>query len=524
MTATPEILAALATLDASITAITAAAVDVHTAVAGGTPPPLVTISISPATATLAAGGSQQFAATVTGSAAAVAWALSGGPGGPGSPGTLTASGLYTAPASLPQAATVTVTATVGTVSASASVSLTADVIVVPPPPGGAMVFTKAKSTTNVTGSPPNATPAGQYMTLSLHGGGSIQVGGFSANEQVGDWWEALCSGDFADPLDQKGTFFGMAVRSNAALGFTSVGVNPYEYHQNLGGGMLAYYWAGRTNGPGTPLELFQFRRLRETLRQMPGFYPQVNPKKVWMSGTSMGAWGAMQVGKHLADRIVGVFGIAPRWRYASAVGQVEVIDITAAPVNKSYPWGSGPQLSAIDGGGPCEAYFDVISYAANPANSLPVILWVTGKADQYKPFSDDIAMVAALRAAKRPFSFYWNAGGHGTPPNSGMVCGASNIPGDVIFDSYELGRGCPQYTNSSQDKDPSVDAEGGINCGFRHRNVVETATSWACEIRNVLPGTTTVKVEPCNSTVFKIPVTPKTLTLAQNVWQTVSFS
>jgi len=67
----------------------------------------VTVAVQPATSQLAAGGTQQFAATVTGAAnTAVTWTVEGG----ATFGTISGSGLYSAPATLPNPASATVRA------------------------------------------------------------------------------------------------------------------------------------------------------------------------------------------------------------------------------------------------------------------------------------------------------------------------------------------------------------------------------------------------------------------------------
>lgn len=69
------------------------------------------VSISPGTATVLAGATQQFTATVTGvSTTAVTWQVNGTTGGSPSAGTISAAGLYTAPAIPPAHEGVTVTA------------------------------------------------------------------------------------------------------------------------------------------------------------------------------------------------------------------------------------------------------------------------------------------------------------------------------------------------------------------------------------------------------------------------------
>lgn len=80
----------------------------------------ITISLAPATVTLNAGQTQQFTPTVAGTSnSAVTWSLSP------QVGTISATGLYTAPATVLTAQNVTVTAQNGTASASSTVSLQA---------------------------------------------------------------------------------------------------------------------------------------------------------------------------------------------------------------------------------------------------------------------------------------------------------------------------------------------------------------------------------------------------------------
>src|SRR5207244_12898072 len=68
----------------------------------------VSVAISPTSATVGAGGTQQFTATVTNTNnTAVTWQVNGVPGG-NAAGTISSAGLYTAPAVVPSPATVTV--------------------------------------------------------------------------------------------------------------------------------------------------------------------------------------------------------------------------------------------------------------------------------------------------------------------------------------------------------------------------------------------------------------------------------
>src|ERR1700733_2829192 len=82
----------------------------------GTPPPSppkanVAVSVSPNTVTLRASAVEPFTATVTGSSnTAVIWQVNNVTGGAASSGTISASGIYTAPPTVPSPNAVTVQA------------------------------------------------------------------------------------------------------------------------------------------------------------------------------------------------------------------------------------------------------------------------------------------------------------------------------------------------------------------------------------------------------------------------------
>lgn len=90
---------------------------------------VVSVALSPTNATVPVNGKQQFTATVSGSSnTAVNWTVSGIGCVGSSCGTVTSSGLYTAPATVPSPALATVTATSvadSTKSASANITITA---------------------------------------------------------------------------------------------------------------------------------------------------------------------------------------------------------------------------------------------------------------------------------------------------------------------------------------------------------------------------------------------------------------
>jgi hypothetical protein len=143
------------------------------------PPPVVTVSVQPGSANLSLGATQQFQATVTGTSnTAVAWEVNGGISGSATLGTISATGLYTAPGSLPSPPGVTITAISAadaTASGSANVTLTDSITVNISPltatvlTGGAQVFTAS-----VSGSGSSAT--GVAWSVNGIAGGNATVG------------------------------------------------------------------------------------------------------------------------------------------------------------------------------------------------------------------------------------------------------------------------------------------------------------------------------------------------------------
>lgn len=153
---------------------------------GGSNPPVITIAISPTSATLSAGGTQQFQATVTGSSnTAVQWQVNQMAGGNSQVGTISTSGLYTAPATT-TILQVTVTAVAAANTAvTASAAVTVNPVTTPPPitvtvsptsatlgAGMSQQFTATVTGTNNTG-----------VTWSVDGinGGNTTVGTVSSN-------------------------------------------------------------------------------------------------------------------------------------------------------------------------------------------------------------------------------------------------------------------------------------------------------------------------------------------------------
>jgi len=148
------------------------------------PPPPVSITISPTSATVQTSRTQQFTATVSNTTnTGVTWQVNGVAGGNSTVGTVSTSGLYTAPGSVPSPATVTVSAISNadpTKSAGSTVTIT-----VPPPvsiaisPATATVRVSRRQT--FTATVKNTTNTGVTWKVNGIAGGNATVGSINSN-------------------------------------------------------------------------------------------------------------------------------------------------------------------------------------------------------------------------------------------------------------------------------------------------------------------------------------------------------
>jgi len=177
----------------------------------------VTVAVAPTIVTLQLGNSQPFSATVSGSTnTAVTWSVNGTSGGSATVGTISALGLYTAPANMPASPTVTIRTT--SVANPASFAQATVTLIAPAPPVNISISPLAPTislgnaqsfSATVTGSPNTA------VAWSVNGvlGGSAAAGTINA------------SGIFLAPS-------AMPASSNATVRATSV-ANPSAFAQTV---------------------------------------------------------------------------------------------------------------------------------------------------------------------------------------------------------------------------------------------------------------------------------------------------
>lgn len=377
--------------------------------------------------------------------------------------------------------------------------------VVPPPPADALGAVSIFSEDTVV---PFDT-ANQTFVLALHasGGGS----GITTGRQ----YRAGVSGR----LEYGGynVFSFSTLRGTAQLGHNVLLARPVDYcgMYPSGSPVREGYWMGFTGMGQTTMRLMVERRLDALVAWMDANLP-ISATRRSVSGGSMGAWGTLTYGVRRASKFAALYPDRPRWRWANYNSQT--VNVPNWPTGSvAHTSGSAPMLAAEDGGGSVYDHMNIIAYASNTANTMPWVGWCIGRNDGFSDFRDHVDAVVALRAAKRGFAFVWNDGNH----SSGAIL--NRITASYPHGTFEVGKGYPLFTNHSGDQDPAVDLEGGINEGLSFRNVVESATGWACEVTSVL-GARTVTVQPISG-VFTATVTPQNITIpAANTWVPVSFN
>ena len=204
----------------------AAIVETNCGIAG-TPsnvaPSIVSVTVTPATANLSLSATQQFQAIVTGSSnATVTWEVNNVPGGAANSGTISAAGLYTAPAALPSSPSVTVTAVSQAdkhASASALVSLT-DEIVVMVAPTAVSIPTASEQVFTVSISGTGGAAAGVTWSVNGIAGGNSTVGTIVTTSAA----TALYTAPTAPPSPATVTVMATSAADSSKFGNASVTV------------------------------------------------------------------------------------------------------------------------------------------------------------------------------------------------------------------------------------------------------------------------------------------------------------
>lgn len=368
----------------------------------------------------------------------------------------------------------------------------------------------------------------QIPVMGLHqSGGQVYTAG---RQFLGN-----CSGRLAYEEHTQWSFRTTGSTSGAFNGSQAVTfIRPNSDYGTSAKGTKRQGWVGYVFRESPLYDLINFRRLDATFHYIktvmadPSNPESVDISKLCLTGGSMGGWGTAYYGLRRPGQFAALYPDRPRWRWDDKVGEVDYATYDGGGINGTVA--NCPTVDPRDG--IVGNVFDIhngIAYVSDTTNFVPWIGWCIGENDTYMPFQDHIDMVAAMRAAGRPFAMAWNRGDH----SAGSVM--SKILASYPYGTFQIGKSYPHFTNHSRDVEPTIDdglgaastqaTEGGINLGLAFRPPVETETGWACEVTSINSGVTTVDVRPYNCSTFKAQVAPQTVTIpGAKVWVTVSFT
>lgn len=355
--------------------------------------------------------------------------------------------------------------------------------------------------------------AGKPLVLDLHGRGNP---GYASSRH----YTAACLDELAYGAYNSFTWSFIRHVAQAPDGVYPYRCLPVDYFSGTPGGDPNSRWMGFTNMPTGEMNCITERRLEALLiwlRENARF----DPKRLYCAGGSMGAYGTLQFALRKPEVFAAIYLDRPQWRYSYdvAVGTPKKFAYADFAWNdwQSVAPENSPMIRAEDGGGRLFDRVDHLTYISNPAKKLPWIGWSVGTADTASRWEDHLEAYEVLKASRRGFAFYWNAGDHSTGPQP------SKITDSYKIGLFELGKGYPGFRRHSLDADPYRDPEGGINIGLTFRSVKETKDTWECEVSSIV-GACEVDVFPI-SEIFKGSVPAKRVSITgANQWTKVTFA
>jgi hypothetical protein len=221
-------------------------------------PQNVAVQITPANASAVLGATVNFEAYVTGATnTTVTWSVNGVAGGNAQSGTISASGQYTAPPTMPAVASVTVTATSvadATASDSASVTITSDIVVgISPQAAGIALGAQQAFTAHITSSGKPSTAVN--WSVNSVSGGDAAVGTIVSNGADSAMYTAPQTLPSSPTVSVTATSAADPTKSASAsvgIGCTSVnGISPTSSTVALG--QAQNFAASLCVAPGTPV-------------------------------------------------------------------------------------------------------------------------------------------------------------------------------------------------------------------------------------------------------------------------------
>lgn len=209
---------------------------------------------------------------------------------------------------------------------------------------------------------------------------------------------------------------------------------------------------------------------------------RADPRRVYVEGGSMGAWGSMTYASRRPELFAAVYPNRPR--------MVQDEMRTLSPGTTDGVRMPNGELWA--------EHHDSIRFVHSHPEDLPFVGWNCGRNDGFATWQEQVDMVRAMTEERHGFAFAWNDGDHSTGVHSAEPIKQWYAPALFALDeSY------PAFANSSIDDDlgsgdpDDGDLEGGINLGFVWTVDADEEDRWVLTLSNELASAPmTVDVTP----------------------------
>ncbi len=247
----------------------------------------------------------------------------------------------------------------------------------------------------------------------------------------------------------------------------------------------------------------------------------VDPNRVYTLGFSMGGTGAIFLGHRLRDRVASRYAVVPKFAF-SFLDEFFETDFDLGHGHRVHcdrRWGTvATNLPCSDG----MPTYDRLNYTTlvTPIQGelLPPLIVVCGRNDVSVGWTEKLAPVLAMIAAKQPLTFFWDSSTHirtsGTVEWGPIQYNYWNY--DYRLDeSFPVFTGCSGDGNLGDGNPATADSFGTINGYLRwDRPPTDLAGSWQVVVRNrdltsiygteFAPESMTVDVTPRRLQTFEV--------------------
>ncbi|MDD5598825.1 MAG: alpha/beta hydrolase-fold protein [Victivallaceae bacterium] len=236
----------------------------------------------------------------------------------------------------------------------------------------------------------------------------------------------------------------------------------------------------------------------------------IDPRKVYLRGSSMGGSGAISNALHHPSEYAAVYARVPVVSYTKLNYVGRGLEGNSAGHLEPFCGKNTEKLRCRDGM-PLLEKMNGEKLVRKSSGTLPFISMVNGRQDTSMPWENNPGFYRALEEARQGYTAYWDNGTHAT---AGV-----NMPEDIKRRTtdewllqFSLDQSFPAFSNCSTNKNPGNgkkndgDTIGWMNRGMTWENIKDEPSRYAVTVKASYPGIeypVTVDVTPRRLQKFK---------------------